>query len=67
MALDPSTITGADEIRGSVDRLTAAVLTLAMETVSAATGHSAGDVTDAVKSKAMDLYRSTHAIVLSGK
>jgi hypothetical protein len=46
----------ADEIRAALDRLTAAVLTLAMEAVNAQAGRSDGEVTDALQVKVFDAY-----------
>lgn len=49
-----------DVIREALDRATAAVLTLAMETVSVGTGHSAGNVSDATMSRVMSLFKKLY-------
>ena len=46
-----------DVIREALDRVTAAVLTLAMETLRAHSGNTAGGVPDATYTSVRDLYR----------
>jgi hypothetical protein len=41
----------------ALDRVTAALLSLAAETVSSASGHSSGEVTDTVRSRVIDNSR----------
>lgn len=48
------------DIREAVDCLTAAVLTLAMETITAQSGHSTtGETSEAVQAKVFELYKGT--------
>jgi hypothetical protein len=49
----------ADAIRDAILRLTAETLTLTMETLSAHSGHTSGEVAEAVQAKVFDLYDST--------
>jgi hypothetical protein len=48
-----------ETVRDAIDRLTAAVLTLAMETLRAQSGHTSGEVSDTVRAKVFDAYNST--------
>jgi hypothetical protein len=65
MALDASTMSAADEISGAVDRLTAAVLTLAMETAMARAQYEPGEVPEPVQTRVMNAYKATYQHLVS--